>query len=66
MQRVTVRVDGEGKLVATTTGSQASSRLASFLGANALLVVPPREEPYRSGERLDAILLGPPIEGDVR
>ncbi|HYO31006.1 MAG TPA: gephyrin-like molybdotransferase Glp, partial [Thermomicrobiales bacterium] len=66
MQRVTVRVDGEGKLVATSTGSQASSRLASFLGANALLVVPPREEPYRSGERLDAILLGLPIEGDVR
>jgi molybdenum cofactor synthesis domain-containing protein len=61
MQRATVRVDPEGQLVATTTGSQASSRLASFLGANALLVVAPRETPYEPGERVDAVLLGPPL-----
>ena len=63
MQRATVRVNGEGMLVAATTGSQASSRLASFIGANALLVVPPRAMPYQPGERLDVILLGAPIEG---
>ena len=60
-QRATVRVDGEGRLIATTTGSQASSRLASFVGANALLVIPPRDGPYRAGERVEALLLAPPL-----
>lgn len=60
MQRATVWVDGSGQLVASPTGSQSSSRLASFLGANALLVIEPREDPYRAGEVVPAILLGPP------
>lgn len=60
-QRAVVHVDGEGRLVATTTGSQASSRLASLAGANALLVIPPRESAFQAGERVEAILLGPPI-----
>lgn len=59
-QRAVVRVDAGGRLLATTTGSQASSRLASLVGANALLVIPPRAEAYQPGERVDAILLGPP------
>jgi gephyrin len=63
-QRATVRVDSNGSLVGTTTGSQASSRLASLVGANALLVIPPRETAYDAGERVDAILLGPPFAGD--
>ena len=61
MQRATVRVDQHGTLVATTTGSQASSRLASFLGANALLVIPPRDVAYDPGERVEAVLLAPPL-----
>lgn len=63
-QRAVVRVDAEGRLVATTTGSQASSRLASLVGANALLVIPPREAAYEPGERVEAILLAPPLAAE--
>ena len=59
-QRAIVRVDTEGRLVASTTGNQASSRLASLVGINALLVIPPRDEWYRAGERVEALLLGAP------
>ncbi len=59
-QRAIVTVDAEGCLHATPNGSQQSSRLQSFVGANALLVIPPRERPYDSGERLQAVLLAPP------
>jgi molybdenum cofactor synthesis domain-containing protein len=60
-QRAVVRVAEDGRLVATVTGSQASSRLLSLAGANALLVIPPRDEPYRAGERVEAVLLGAPL-----
>jgi molybdopterin biosynthesis enzyme len=40
---------------------QQSSRLASFVAANALLVIPPRDRPYDAGEMVDALLLSPPI-----
>jgi molybdopterin biosynthesis enzyme len=60
-QRAIVRVGSDGRLVAGTTGGQASSRLASFVGANALLIVPPREEPYRTGETVETLLLAPPL-----
>ncbi len=60
-QRAVIRVAPEGHLVATTTGGQASSRLASFLGANALLVIPPRADAYQAGEQVDALLLAPPL-----
>jgi molybdenum cofactor synthesis domain-containing protein len=59
-QRAIVSVDDGGRLVAKTTGGQASSRLASFLGANAFIVIPPRDEVYAAGERVTALLLGPP------
>jgi len=59
-QRATVRVGENGKLVGSTTGGQASSRLSSFVGANALLEIPPRERPFRRGERVDALLLSVP------
>jgi gephyrin len=59
-QRAIVRVDDDGRLVASTTGNQASSRLASLVGVNALLVIPPRDERYRAGERVEALLLGAP------
>jgi molybdenum cofactor synthesis domain-containing protein len=58
-QRAILSVDASGRLLATSNGSQGSSRLASFLGANALIVVPPRETVYLAGEMVDAILIGP-------
>lgn len=57
-QRAIIQVDDGGKLIATPNGPQGSSRLASFLGANALIVIPPRETVYRAGEMVDAILIG--------
>lgn len=62
-QRATVRVDSGGQLWGAATGSQASSRLASFIGANALLVIPPRESPYDRGELVEAMLLAAPPAG---
>ncbi len=59
-QRGTVFVDETGCLRAKTTGSQQSSRLASFLGANALLVIAPQAEPYVAGDLVEAILLDAP------
>ena len=59
MQRAVVRVGEDGRLVATTTGPQASSRLASLVGANALLLVPPGTDVLPAGSRLDALLTGP-------
>ena len=58
-QRATVWVDESGRLHARSTGPQQSSRLASFVGANALLIVAPRPEPYQSGEQAEALLLAP-------
>lgn len=59
-QRGVVSVGTDGKLVARSTGMQRSSRLASFLGANALLVIAPREHDYKAGETVDALMLGAP------
>lgn len=62
-QRGIVSVDGEGRLVARNSGQQQSSRLASFVGINALLVIPPRESPYAAGESVRAMMLGAPFAG---
>jgi molybdenum cofactor synthesis domain-containing protein len=58
-QRAVARVDAEGYLAAATTGPQASSRLASLVGANSLIVVPPGASPLREGSQIEAILVGP-------
>ncbi|MGN6758884.1 MAG: gephyrin-like molybdotransferase Glp, partial [Thermomicrobiales bacterium] len=58
-QRAVVRLGPDGRLVATTTGAQASSRLASLVGANALLALPARRAPFQTGEMVEAILTGP-------
>jgi gephyrin len=58
-QRAAVRQGPDGRLVATTTGAQASSRLASLVGANALLALPARRAPFQAGETVAAILTGP-------
>lgn len=59
MQRATVWADGGGKLFARTTGAQASSRLASFVGANALLEIPEGGEPLGEGSEVQALMIGP-------
>jgi molybdenum cofactor synthesis domain-containing protein len=60
-QRARVRVMQDGSLIGDSTGAQQSSRLASFVGANALLVIPPRETAYQPGEIVEAMLLEPPV-----
>jgi molybdopterin molybdotransferase len=50
-----------GTLAARNSGTQQSSRLASFVGTNALLVIPPRESPYLAGETITAMLIAPPL-----
>ncbi|HWV24637.1 MAG TPA: gephyrin-like molybdotransferase Glp [Thermomicrobiales bacterium] len=59
-QRGIVSIDSEGKLIARSTGMQRSSRLASFLGANALLVIAPREIDFAPGEIVNALMLSAP------
>jgi molybdenum cofactor synthesis domain-containing protein len=62
-QRGIVRVGPDGRLVARSTGMQRSSRLASFIGANAFLIIAPRETEYTAGETIQAMLLAPPYAG---
>jgi gephyrin len=62
-QRAIARIDLDGHLRASTTGPQASSRLASLVGANALIPVPPGDDPIRAGSHLEAILIGPLASG---
>ncbi len=47
----------EGRYLARTTGLQASSRIKSMVGANALLCIPPADEPLPAGSEVEAILL---------
>jgi molybdenum cofactor synthesis domain-containing protein len=63
-QRGVVTVDQDGRLVARNTGRQVSSRLASFVGMNALLVIQPREHPYQAGETVPAMLTAAPHAAD--
>lgn len=56
-QRAVVQWE-EGQLVAQSTGAQGSSRLLSLRDANALLLVPPGDQVYQSGDQLDALLVG--------
>jgi molybdenum cofactor synthesis domain-containing protein len=65
MQRAVVRVDEEGRLAATTTGAQSSSRLASLVGANALIRVPAGSDELPAGTTLDALLTGPVVGGQA-
>ncbi|OSS44161.1 hypothetical protein B5807_11226 [Epicoccum nigrum] len=48
----------DGALCASSTGGQRSSRIGSFRGANALLVMPMGEGSVRKGERVEALLMG--------
>lgn len=57
-QRGIVRHDS-GRLLARTTGLQASSRILSLSGANALLRIPPGAGEVAAGDQVTAILIGP-------
>jgi molybdenum cofactor synthesis domain-containing protein len=60
-QRAIMRVGEDGRLVGEATGVQASSRLASWVGANALLVIPPGEAPLPAGSVVQGMLLAAPL-----
>lgn len=47
----------DGEALATTTGAQGSHRIASLVGANALLVAHEDHGDYAAGDRLPALLL---------
>lgn len=49
----------QGRLFATSTGGQGSSRILSLRGANGLLLVPAGETVYPAGSVLPALLTGP-------
>jgi gephyrin len=49
-------------LIARSTGMQRSSRIGSFKGANALLIIAPGDEVIKAGESVDALLMGPLIQ----
>lgn len=48
-----------GRFYARTTGSQASSRLLSMVGANALLQLPEGQGDVEMGQQVEALLIGP-------
>jgi molybdopterin molybdotransferase len=61
-QRAVVRWQ-YGRLVATATGRQASSRLMNMVGANGLLEIPSGGEILPAGSRVTALLTGEILDG---
>ncbi|KAF4552131.1 Hypothetical protein D9617_11g009800 [Elsinoe fawcettii] len=59
--RAIVGVGKDGVLVGRTTGGQRSSRIGSFKGANALLMMPLREK-VEEGEKVVGLMMGPLVE----
>ncbi len=58
-QRVTLRREGP-ELVASSTGSQSSSRLMSLAGAHALVRIPPGDQGIGQGTIVEAMILALP------
>lgn len=56
--RAVVSIGSDGRLTASSTGSQRSSRVGSMKQANALLCMPSGSEPLRKGTRVEALLMG--------
>ncbi|KAK5624952.1 hypothetical protein RRF57_000668 [Xylaria bambusicola] len=56
--RALVVADGSGRLLATSTGGQRSSKVGSLRGANSLLCLPSGKEPLKKGTKVDALLMG--------
>ncbi|ROT38712.1 gephyrin [Sodiomyces alkalinus F11] len=55
--RAVVAVGRDGKLAASSTGWQRSSRVGSLRSANALLCMPKGAEPLKKGSEVDALLM---------
>lgn len=58
-QRAVVSQAADGRLIAAGTGLQASSRLLSMAGANALMIIPAGEETLPAGSQVEALLTAP-------
>ena len=58
-QRVTLKREGQ-ELVASSTGSQSSSRLMSLAGAHALVRIPPGDQGIKQGTIVEAMILALP------
>lgn len=56
--RVLIAVNAEGRLIATSTGGQRSSRIGSFKGANGLLCLPTTQPVVKKGETCEALIMG--------
>jgi gephyrin len=56
--RVLIAVNAEGRLSATSTGGQRSSRIGSFKGANGLLCLPTTQLMLKKGDTCDALIMG--------
>lgn len=56
--RVVVSAGSDGRLYASSTGGQRSSRIGSFTSANALLCLPVQKEVLKKGEMCEALLMG--------
>lgn len=56
--RVIIVTKPDGRLHATSTGGQRSSRIGSFKGANALLCMPAKPGAVPKGSMVDALLIG--------
>jgi gephyrin len=56
--RVLLAVNAEGRLSATSTGGQRSSRIGSFKGANGLLCLPTTQAMLKKGDTCDALIMG--------
>jgi molybdenum cofactor synthesis domain-containing protein len=56
-QRVVLSRNGEGRLLASTTGFQGSGRLLSMSGANGLIVLPHGQGDFPAGSTVEAVIL---------
>ena len=56
-QRAVVRFSGNGSLRAVVTGGQRSSRVRSFRGANALVVLPAGGGTFKKGTFVEALIM---------
>jgi gephyrin len=56
--RVLIAVNADGRLSATSTGGQRSSRIGSFKGANGLLCLPTTQPMLKKGDTCDALIMG--------
>jgi gephyrin len=56
--RVLIAVNADGRLSATSTGGQRSSRIGSFKGANGLLCLPTTQPILKKGDTCDALIMG--------